>query len=60
MGKLYNSPFAQQYFEDVSFFRRCTFNLGGGGEKNNHFPQSEEGLISFLETQIMQHWLCAQ
>lgn len=33
MGKLYNSPFAQQYFEDVSFFRRCTFNLGGGGGK---------------------------
>lgn len=30
MGKLYNSPFAQQYFEDVSFFRQCTFNLGRG------------------------------
>lgn len=41
----------------------CTFNLrvvvggGGGGKKNNHFPQREEGLISFLKTQIMQHWL---
>lgn len=30
MGKLYNSAFAQKYFEDVSFFRQCTFNLGEG------------------------------
>lgn len=29
MGKLYNSAFAQKYFEDVSFLRQCTFNLGG-------------------------------
>lgn len=58
MGKLYNSAFAQKYFEDVSFFRQCTFNLRG--EKNNHFLQSEEGLISFLKTQIMQHWLYTQ
>lgn len=33
MGKLYNSAFAQKYLEDVSFFRQCTFNLGGGGKK---------------------------
>lgn len=58
MGKLYNSASAQKYFEDVSFFSQCTFNLGG--EKNNHFPQCEEGLISFLKTQIMQHWLYTQ
>lgn len=30
MGKLYNSAFAEKYLEDVSFFRKCTFNLGGG------------------------------
>lgn len=53
MGKLYNSAFAQMYLEDVSFFRKCTFNLGGGG---NRFLQREDGLISFLKTQIMQHW----
>lgn len=29
MGKLYNSAFAQKYFEDVSFFSQCTFNLRG-------------------------------
>lgn len=29
MEKLYNSASAQKYFDDVSFFRQCTFNLGG-------------------------------
>lgn len=58
MGKLYNSAFAQKYFEDVSFFSQCTFNLEG--EKNNHFTQRGEGLISYLKTQIMQHWLYTQ
>lgn len=58
MGKLYDSAFAQKYLEDVSFFRKCTFNLGGG--ENNHFLQHEDGLISFLKTQIMQRRLHTQ